>query len=269
MTLRYGSVLRSLRSLRGDPGLPAVQPTHAAVRYRAAGQGGIAPLADLYVPAHATRASVVLVHGGGFVIGSRRMKPMRYLAAQLYAAGISVCAIDYRMIFRGGRLDEAVDDVHAACAFWSARAPDPRAISIVGLSAGGTLALLAAANGADVAGLVCCFGLYDVGHLRGPAALLPRLLFRTSDRAAWTARSPRFVTQPAIPTLLLHGSDDGLVPVDQARSLAAHREALGLPTRLVIYDGAPHGFFNVPVPAAAAGAQEIIEAVRRLPGNIL
>jgi len=267
MTLRYGAVVQALRSLRASSTIAEVRPTEAAVPYRAHARG-IAPLADLYVPARPTGASVVLVHGGGFVIGSRRMKPMRFLAARLTAAGIAVCAVDYRMIFRGGRLAEAVDDVGDALAFWSARAPtlglDPRAVSMVGLSAGASLGLLAAARSdahGRLAALVCCFGLYEIGHLRGPASLLPRLLFRTRDREAWSDRSPRFAAQPVAPTLLLHGSDDGLVPVEQARRLAAHREALGLPTRLVIYPGAPHGFFNLPVPAADAGVREIIEHV--------
>jgi acetyl esterase/lipase len=48
----------------------------------------------------------------------------------------------------------------------------------------------------------------------------------------------------------------------QAQELTAHRRSLGLPTKLVIYDGAPHGFFNLPVPEAAAGAREIIEHVQ-------
>ena len=108
----------------------------------------------------------------------------------------------------------------------------------------------------------CAFGLYEIDHLRGPAGLLPRLLFGTADRAAWIERSPRFAPQPAAPTLLLHGTDDGLVPVEQARRLAAHRDALGLPTRLVVYPGAPHGFFNLPLPVADAGAQEIVDHVR-------
>lgn len=269
MTLRYGSVLTSLRSLTGKPGVREVEPTQRAIRYRthASRRRHIAPLADLYVPAQPTRTSVVLVHGGGFVLGSRRMKPMRYLAAHLCNAGISVCSIDYRMIFRGGRIDEATDDVRAALEFWLARTDplglDPRAVSLVGLSAGATLALLAAggAEATSLASLACCFGLYETDHLQGISTLLPRLLFRTTDRDTWTRRSPRFAPQPASPTLLLHGTDDGLVPVEQARRLAAHRESLGLPTRLVIYDGAPHGFFNVPVPAAEAGVREIIEHV--------
>lgn len=270
MTLRYGAVVRSLRSLRGQNAITEVSPTHTAVRYRSAAsrRGHIAPLADIYVPPSPTGASVVLVHGGGFVLGSRQMKPMRYLAAKLVGAGVSVFAIDYRMIFRGGRLDESTDDVRAACEYWLERAPqlglDGRAVSIVGLSAGGTLALLAAGRVPELATLTCCFGLYEIDHLRGPATLLPRLLFATTDRAAWITRSPRHVSQPAMSTLLLHGTDDGLVPVEQAHRLAAHRESLGLATRLVIYEGAPHGFFNVPVPAADAAAREIVAHVSPL-----
>lgn len=269
MTLRYSAVVRSLRSLRGDNPIAEVTPTHAAIRYRTdlSRRGHIAPLADIYIPPEPTGASAILVHGGGFVLGSRQMKPMRYLAAQLVGAGVSVFAFDYRMIFRGGRLDEATDDVQAASEFWLAKAPElglpADRVSIVGLSAGGTLALLAASRIPELATLTCCFGLYEVDHLRGPATLLPRLLFATTDRNAWLTRSPRHVTQPAMSTLLLHGTDDGLVPVDQAHRLAAHRETLGLPTRLVIYDGAPHGFFNVPVPAADAATREIIAHVQQ------
>ena len=242
-------------------------PTHAAVRYRddVPRPGAVAPLADIYLPPRPIGASAVLVHGGAFVAGSRRMKPMRYLAARLHAAGIAVCAIDYRMIFRGGRLEEATADVHDAFAFWfrttASLGLDLRRVSMVGLSAGATLALLAAPRipAGRLARLAACFGLYDAEHLRGLRALLPRLLFRTNDRAAW--RLPHSAPQTATPTLLLHGAADGLVPVDQARRLAALRESLELPTRLVVYDGAPHGFFNVPVPAAAAAVREIIDHV--------
>jgi len=254
-----GAVLGALWSLRGRTFADEVRPTRSALRYRELSPRGIAPLVDLYLPARATGASVVLVHGGAFVIGSRRMKPMRYLASRLFAAGVAVCAVDYRLVFRGGRLDEAVDDVRAAFAFWRAHAEtlelDPRAVSLVGLSAGASLAMLAAAREHDkLHRLACCFGLYEVDHLRGPLTnLMLRLLFRTRDRTAWSQRSPLGAAQPSVPTLLLHGSDDGLVPVEQARRLAARRDELGLPTKLVIYPGAPHGFFNVQSLARPSG----------------
>ncbi|HEY4183223.1 MAG TPA: alpha/beta hydrolase [Kofleriaceae bacterium] len=259
------AVLQALSSLRGAPA-DVIAPSRADVPYRANDRRGIAPLADLYLPSTTTGASVVLVHGGGFLIGSRRMKPMRLLASRLCAAGIAVCVIDYRLIFRGGRLDEALDDVCDAFAFWLDLAPtlglDPHALSLVGLSAGATLAMLAASRLGNVARLACCFGLYDADHFRGPLVTLwPRLLFRTANRAQWNERSPRGAVQPTTPTLLLHGAADGLVHVDQASRLAAHRESLGLPTRLVIYPEAPHGFFNLPCAASDAGIREIIEHV--------
>jgi carboxymethylenebutenolidase len=204
--------------------------------------------ADLYLPERAHGPSVVLVHGGGFVIGSRRMQPMRFVASQLAAAGIAVCSIDYRKMLR---LAEAVDDVRAALAFWRARTAQlglSDHISLVGLSAGATLSLLAAARD-PVARVACCFGLYEVDHL---PRVFPRLLFRTADRSAW-----RFDAHPTAPTLLLHGDADRLVPVTQAHRLAAQREALGLPTRLVIYPGARHGFLRRASPVAEVAVREL------------
>jgi acetyl esterase/lipase len=263
VTPSYGSIGRALASLRGDV-LDAPAPDRT-VRYRDRSARGIAPVADLYVPRRRTGASVVLVHGGAFVIGSRRMKPMRFLAARLHAAGIAVCAIDYRLMFRGGRLAQATDDVAEAAGFWCDRALehdlDPDAVTMVGLSAGATLALLAGTHvrAARVARIACAFGLYDVAHLRGVSQLFPRLLFATPDRSRWIASAPYGARQPPVPTLLLHGGDDELVPAEQARRLAAHRDRLGLPTRLVVYPGAPHGFFNVECDAREAAVREIVD----------
>lgn len=267
MKLRYGAVVQAIGSLRGEL-TDIVQPSEADIRYRAHRAPGIEPLADLYLPAKGNGSSMVLVHGGAFVIGSRRMKPIRFLSSRIAAAGIAVFAIDYRLIFRGGRIDEAVQDVKDGIAYWRERAGglglDLDRVGVLGLSAGATLAMLAVADPTTepIARLACAFGLYDVEHLRGRLAeLLPRLLFRTPDRAAWSLRAPHGSRQPPIPTLLLHGDDDGLVPVDQSRRLAALRETRGLPTRLVIYPGAPHGFFNQPCVARDEGLREIIEHI--------
>jgi acetyl esterase/lipase len=172
------------------------------------------------------------------------------------------------MIFRGGRLDEALDDVRTALDHFRARGErahglDPARISLVGLSAGGTLAMLTAgcAEG-EIHRLACAFGLYELDHLEGGLArIVPRLLFRTPDRAVWSARSPRGATQPRVPTLLVHGTADGLVPVAQSQRLAAHRESLGLPTRLVLYPDAPHGFFHFHSAATHEAAAEIVAHV--------
>lgn len=230
-------------------------PTQTGVPYAGPARG-IARLADVYLPATRRGRSVVIVHGGAWVVGSRAMKPVRFLASRLAAADLAVCAIDYRMMFRGGRLAEATTDVTLAVAWWKQRTValglDPGGITLLGLSAGASLSMLAAAA-SDVRALACCFGVYELDALPGVFA---RLLTGTGDRQSWQARSPR-AAQPSIPTLLLHGRADRLVPAIQAERLAAHRSSLGLPTRLVIYDGAPHGFFRMPGPAAEAGVREL------------
>lgn len=268
-TLRYRSLIDALASLRSPVYFDEPRPTVRGAHYREHGPRGIAPRYDEYVPARATdatRGSVVLVHGGGFTLGTRDMVPMRFLASRLVAAGLTVCSVDYRLIFRGGRLDEALDDVRAALDHWRVRSErvhglDPGRVSLVGLSAGATLAMLVAAR-EPVHRLACGFGLYELDHLEaGLASVVPRLLFRTPDRAVWRARSPRYAPQPPAPTLLLHGDADGLVPVAQAHRLAAHRASLGLPTRLVVYRDAPHGFFQFACDASREGAAEIVRHV--------
>ncbi len=263
---RYRSLLDALWSLRGRDHFASRAPHARGVRYARAARRGVAPLGDVYLPDDDRAGSaLVFVHGGGFVLGSRDMKPARFIATRLAHAGIAVASIDYRMIFRGGRLDEALEDVIAAHRFFAAYFAERgvERVSLGGLSAGATLSMLAAARlGGEVHRLVCGFGLYELGHLHGPmTAVVPRLLFRTRDRETWARRSPRGDTQPACPTLLLHGTADGLVPVAQARALAAHRERMGLATRLVVYEGAPHGFFHRECDAAEEGVREIIAHV--------
>jgi acetyl esterase/lipase len=265
--LRYRAVLDALLSLRGriEGERP---PSHRALSYREGWSRGIAPRLDVWEPnERATRRSVLLVHGGAFVLGGRDMKPMRVLGSRLSAAGVTVCSIDYRLIFRGGRLEASLADTRDALAYWrdrcARRGLDADGVTIVGLSAGATLSMLVAGEPSSrVRSVVSCFGLYELDHLEGPlAALLPRLLFESRDRARWAERSPRRAAQPAVPTLLLHGTDDGLVPVAQARRLAEHRTSLGLPTTLSIFEGAPHGFFNQAGEHAERGIREILAHV--------
>ena len=65
-----GGVFDALASMRGPDFFQTARPTHEALRFRAGRKRGIPPLADVYLPDEPAGArSVVLVHGGGFVIG--------------------------------------------------------------------------------------------------------------------------------------------------------------------------------------------------------
>jgi dipeptidyl aminopeptidase/acylaminoacyl peptidase len=57
------------------------------------------------------------------------------------------------------------------------------------------------------------------------------------------AASPvRHVSSDDPPMLLIHGADDPLIPVAQSEALAATLEAAGVPHRLIVVEGARHGF---------------------------
>ena len=196
-------------------------------------------------------ATFVLVHGGGFLIGSRGMKPMRWLATRLVESGYAVMAFDYRLIFRGGRLRGMLADVQAALQWWHGQTAafqlDGERVYVAGLSAGATLMLLSAADWPEgtVAGLCSIFGIYDFTYLTGwHTSLLRRWLFQTSDQAVWRAHSPITVARTPVPLLLVHGTGDEMVPLGHAERLAGMRRSEGLPVETVILDGAPHAFFN-------------------------
>lgn len=263
------ATIASLRSLRSPDHFDTVQPTHVAVPFRARSGRGVAPLADIWTPEPGTRVepspSVVLVHGGGFLIGSRSMKPMRLLASALVRRGFSVCSLDYRLVFRGGRLAEATADVVAGLRWWSEQAErfgtDPGRIGVVGLSAGGALALIAAGHEAAPAieRTVGVFGLYDFSGLGGAVfTRLPRLITRSADPSDWRAASPIEAAQPTGPVLLLHGTGDTVVPAQQTEALAQRRREQGLPTEITLYDGAPHAFLNTPGPVADQALERIL-----------
>lgn len=266
-----GALASTLRGLAAPPVFVPLAPTHDGLEYRP-GRDAFRR-ADVYLPAGpGPHPSLVLVHGGGFVIGSRSMKPMRFLATRLCQAGYAVATFDYRLLLRGGRdLADPVDDVRAMLRWWGAAAGrfslDPARIAAAGLSAGGTLLLLACSGQPPIplAAVVSVFALYDLAGLRGRLTdLLGRLACGTSDRAEWSRRSPAGQPHCAAPMTLLHGTADGLTPVAQALRYAAARTALGLPTRVHLYEGAPHGFFNdAGDPVCGRALSDVIAALPR------
>ncbi len=260
----------SLKTLAARVDFESVPPTHAAVPYADPARRGTAPLADLYLPPDGgPRPGVLLVHGGGFVIGSRGMKAMRLLAKHLVAAGFAVASIDYRMIGRGGRIQEGLNDVVEALRWWTAAGPGEYGVrsgpvSVLGLSAGATLAMLAAGEvGPRIAGdVVSVFGLYDFSGIRGPVGAAMRA-FVMAGPVDWQARSPLFGGLP-VPVTLLHGTEDVTVPVEQAHRLIAARTEAGLPTTVHLYEGARHAFFNFERVAPSEEALgDVLAALRR------
>ena len=235
---------------------------------------------DIYTPAGARPVrgwpAVLAIHGGGWRGGSKR--DYGQMAAALVEHGYVVVAVDYRLSRPGAPSWPAnCDDLRAAVRWLRGHAAgygvDPDRIAVMGASAGGHLAALLAtcpegpssssmphpaipasaakppAISARVQAVIDFYGPSDLPALAAESPPAGRSLAlhlgggpdEVPDR--YEAASPaRHVTRDTPPMLLIHGAHDWLVPLDQSRRLSAALAAEGVPHRLIVVEGAPHGF---------------------------
>ena len=215
--------------------------------------GGRDLRADLYRPPEPNGAGVLLIHGGSFVRGDR---------AQLRGYGIALGRVGYTCLACEYRLaDEAqwpaqLDDVQTALAYLHDRAPslavDRAKIAVSGNSAGGCLALLAAALGErPVAAAIAFYAAVDFlgedARAKGAPEAMTFLLGDDVSEARLAAMSPVSYAGPRFPpTLLVTGNRDELVDWGESLKMYQALVAAGAPAELHIFDGAPHAFDLLP-----------------------
>ena len=220
--------------------------------------------ADIYAPTggHTSRVGVVVVHGGAWRHGDKGENApfSRWLAAH----GFLVADIQYSLATERDWL-AAVDDIKAAISYVRQHAAelniDPQRIVILGRSAGGHLALLAAYT-ADVAlrpwRVVALYAPTDLvqlyQHARGQQGRDLREGLHAliggppaDNRAAYQSASPvQRVPGDAPPTLLIHGRSDTSVPVEHSRRLYRILRRAGARAELIELPFARHAFDLVP-----------------------
>lgn len=214
---------------------------------------------------------VVYAHGGGFRAGHRGDNPARL--AHLAKLGLNIASIDYRLAPEW-RFPAPVDDVCAAVAFLRERggklgiATD--SIGLIGASAGGTLAALAAVSGSTapservqaVSAWFCATDLVEsvrrtsLESRVSPVSYEANLLEDVEDPAALAAASPaRADLADAPPFLLVHGDSDRLVPPSQALEMHLALTRANRSSTLIRLAGAGHedpAFDEGPLPAMIA-----------------
>ena len=213
---------------RGDPPQVDQGITYAV-------HGGVELKLDLALPPGGgkMRPAVLFIHGGGWAAGDRSA----YSGAirEMAGRGFVAATASYRFTDTAS-WPAQLDDVRAAAAWLRANADrygiDPRRLGAVGHSAGGHLSLLLGLlpprqgeEGPCVQAVVNFFGPTDMrtdvfnDFVDG---LLEKLAGGSARRSRTsTGTFPRWSTSPGgdAPVLTFQGTDDPLVPVEQARLL--------------------------------------------------
>jgi acetyl esterase len=201
--------------------------------------------------------AAILVHGGGWVRGDRRID-VAPLFQPLSNAGIAWFSISYRLATDPLHFGVAINDVEAAIRFVKDHAAeyriDPDRIALIGESAGGQLAAMAALNnapGTSVKAAVLLYAPTDlVSLLNGASELIPSsILDKLKDTpleslllARLAQLSPISKVRPGMPPfLMIHGTADPLVPFEQSRAMCIRMQSVGAGCDLFRVPGAGHG----------------------------
>lgn len=227
------------------------------------GSGGGEPLAlDLYSPENlkAPVPGIIFIHGGGWRSGKRQ--DYKVYTTRFAQHGYVVATVSYRLR-EAGRFPNCVEDVKCAVRWMRANATqlnvDPDRIAVIGGSAGGHLSMMAGYS-SDVAefegqggnpgvssavqAVIDIYGPVDftieetrdhpllTGFMQGTYEEVPEKFVKGSPITYLDPSDP--------PTLIIHGTIDTLVPVEQSDLLAEKFQELGIMYWYDRIDGWPH-----------------------------
>ena len=288
-----------LDQMNAAPGPPAhevpvaeARAAHAADTARLCGPGeDVAEVRDIAVPSgggdvavrifrpetDGTPGIVVFLHGGGWVMGTVDSYDTT-LRALANASGAIVAFVEYRLAPEH-RYPAALDDALAAIRWLAAHAAgvggDGSRLALIGDSAGGNLAAVAALRlrgEIAVRAQVLIYPVIDAalntpsyadfaeGHGLSAASMRRfwNLYLDGADGSHPDASPSRAADHSgAAPAFVLSAEEDVLR--DEAEAYAGALERAGVPTELVRWPGTIHGFFRWL--AVTPAAREAIEAV--------
>ncbi len=229
---------------------------------------------ELRVPGGTGPHPVAVLLHGGFWRRHWTRELMDPIAVDLAKRGYAVWNIEYRRVGEGGGFPETLFDVGAAIDHLANLAPqyhlDLDDITVMGHSAGGHLALWAASRGrlasgepgADplitptkVIGLAPVTDL-DAAHREELGDGAVAAFMGGAAGEAWRVASPIELLPIGTPSILVHGTADDAVPIEQSERYVA-AAANGALAQLVVFDG---DHFDPIDPSSAAWA----EVVQRL-----
>ncbi|MDR3615028.1 MAG: alpha/beta hydrolase [Candidatus Obscuribacterales bacterium] len=215
---------------------------------------------DLYLPHGSGPAPVVvLIHGGGWTAGDKSAPEIRFLSTRLAASGYAVFDVNYRLVQDGGTFPANISDVRDAVDFIYANSQkynlDQDNIAVMGDSAGGYLALMLAFS-ADkkifkdrrsdstnrVRCAICYYPVTDLANL--DKGFITQYMDDTEVHSPQLYKTAEPITYAAtsVPTLLIHGTNDNIVPVQHSEKFISRLRRFNEDVHLMEIAKAGHGF---------------------------
>ena len=197
----------------------------------------------------------IIVHGGGWGSGDKHLD-ITGLFEPLTRAGFVWLSINYRLA-PAHRWPAGFEDVQTAIRRAKTHAADyhgdPRRIALIGYSAGGQLASLAAIRGEDATRVQAVVGLApstdlvaDGGHRGKISSSLQSLLgvpesLTDESLARLREISPIDQVKPGLPPfLLIQGSADQTILPEKTAGFAAKLKTMQVPCEVITLQGAAH-----------------------------
>ena len=218
---------------------------------------------DIYYPktADSLYPTVMYVHGGGWISGSKSSGAGMQDIPTLLSRGYVVVSVDYRLA-PCCKFPAQIEDVKCAVRYLRAHAEelkiDPDHIGAYGGSAGGHLVTLLGTSSDDLFRGDCPWSgsarVQAVVDMFGPAdfSLFDSSVFSVAERVFGVSESsdPIFIQASPVtwassddpPFLILHGDKDTIVPLSQSQSLYDHLITVGVTADFVVVKNAEHGF---------------------------
>jgi acetyl esterase/lipase len=198
-------------------------------------------------------AAVIIVHGGGWNSGDKQ--DVELLFRPLNDVNLVWFSINYRLAPKS-HWPACLEDVQTAVRYVRANAAkfkvDPDRIALMGYSAGGQIACLAAAEADKNAAVQAVVGLapptdlvLDTLRRGGLSDYLKDLFGReTLDeqmlQILWESSPINHTGSGLPPFLLVHGTADKSVPYQQSLNFKARLEAVGVQCDIITIQNAPH-----------------------------
>ncbi len=213
---------------------------------------------DIYLPANRSSSTktILLIHGGGWAEGSKADLQQALPDLRRQFPDYAFANMNYRLAGEGANLFPAQEmDVKAVANFLAENHIAfgiSREIVLVGFSAGAHLALLHAyKNDPDnqVTAIIDFFGPTELVALSQTSVTHGLLLANVTGKlypdgkSVYEEASPlQYVSAQSPPTLILHGTDDVVVPPAQTSLLLTKLQEFEVLHEIVWYEGEGHGW---------------------------